>query len=47
LLDGRALALTGAVTMDSNTINAPCIPSPGAAAMLAAGLAGTIARRRR
>lgn len=47
LIAGRALARTGAVTMDSNVITAHCIPTPGAAALLAISFAGLIARKRR
>jgi hypothetical protein len=47
LVEGRALARTGAVTMDSNTITAGCIPTPGAAALLAPVMISFIARRRR
>jgi len=46
LLEGRALARNGAVTMDSNIITAGCIPTPGASLLV--GTAFTwIARRRR
>lgn len=47
LIEGRALARTGAVTMDSNTITAGCIPTPGAAALIALGLTTAIGSRRR
>lgn len=47
LMEGRALALNGAVTMDSNTITACCIPSPGTAALLAVVGVGAMGRRRR
>jgi PEP-CTERM putative exosortase interaction domain len=41
--DGRALALNGAVTLDSNTISdAACIPEPGTVALLGAGLFGLV-----
>lgn len=47
LIEGRAIALSGAVTLDSNIIHAGCIPTPGAVALL--GLAcfrGRSSRRR-
>lgn len=47
LIEGRALARNGAVTMDSNTITAGCIPAPGASLLLGMGFAGVFARRRR
>lgn len=47
IVDGRALARTGAVTLDSNNIVAGCIPSPGAAAVLLLLGPGTMVRRRR
>jgi type VI secretion system secreted protein VgrG len=47
LLEGRALARNGAVTMDTNTITAGCIPAPGAAAMFGAACLGALTRRRR
>lgn len=47
IMDGRALARNGAVTMDSNVITAGCIPTPGAGLLLAAGVgAATFTRRR-
>ncbi|TVQ75835.1 MAG: DUF3494 domain-containing protein [Phycisphaeraceae bacterium] len=47
ILEGRALARNGAVTLDSNLITACCpIPAPGASVMLGACL-GLLARRRR
>jgi len=47
ILDGRAIALTGAVTLDSNTIHTACIPAPGAMLLLGlVGLGGRMARRR-
>ncbi len=48
ILDGRAIALTGAVTLDSNSVSLPTIPTPGASVLLgsaALALCGT--RRRR
>lgn len=45
ITDGSALALNGAVTMDSNMITACVIPTPGAICLL--GLAGLVSRRRR
>ncbi|MCE9618972.1 MAG: DUF3494 domain-containing protein [Planctomycetes bacterium] len=47
ILMGRALAIDGAVTLDSNAIDTTCsvIPAPGAAMVI--GLCGVLARRRR
>lgn len=48
MVDGRLLALNGAVTMDTNTITAPsAVPEPAAAAALMAGLIGLVAGVRR
>jgi type VI secretion system secreted protein VgrG len=47
LIDGRALARNGAVTLDSNTITAGCIPTPGAGVVLGVALLGVGTRRRR
>lgn len=47
LLEGRALARNGSVTMDSNTITAGCIPAPGASLLFATAFAGAFARRHR
>lgn len=47
ILDGRALARTGAVTMDSNRITGACIPAPGTALFLGAAFVGGLARGRR
>jgi type VI secretion system secreted protein VgrG len=47
LIEGRALARNGAVTMDSNTITAGCIPTPGATSLLGVLFFGAVARRRR
>lgn len=49
ILDGRAIALTGAVTLDSNTITTDCIPAPTSAALalIGIGLAATSRRRAR
>ncbi len=47
LLEGRALARNGAVTMDTNSVTAGCIPSPGAVLLLSPVFVGAIARRRR
>ncbi|MEK6701222.1 MAG: ice-binding family protein [Planctomycetota bacterium] len=47
LIEGRALARNGAVTLDSNTITAGCIPTPGAAMLLGIAGIGCGARRRR
>jgi type VI secretion system secreted protein VgrG len=46
LLEGRALARNGAVTLDSNTITAHCIPTPGTAALLITTILSAGARRR-
>jgi type VI secretion system secreted protein VgrG len=47
ITQGRALAITGAVTMDSNVIDATCIPAPSAALLGLGGLAMVGSRRRR
>ncbi len=47
LVEGRALALNGAVTLDSNLIMAGCIPAPGTAAVMAGVFTGIATRRRR
>ncbi len=48
IVDGRALALTGAVTLDSNIINVSIIPAPPVAAMGLVGFgAACLVRRRR
>ncbi|MBX3381047.1 MAG: DUF3494 domain-containing protein [Phycisphaeraceae bacterium] len=48
LIGGRALALHGAVTLDSNIIEAGClVPAPSAAALALVGFAGMGLRRRR
>lgn len=48
IIGGSALARTGAVTLDSNTITAPvCVPAPPAAFLGLLGLAGAAARRRK
>jgi hypothetical protein len=47
LIEGRALARNGAVTMDSNIITAGCIPTPGTTSLLGMMFVGAIARRRR
>lgn len=47
ITEGRAIALTGAVTLDSNIVDVECIPAPGAWALLGlAGLGGRCIRRR-
>lgn len=46
LLEGRALARNGAVTMDTNLITL-CIPSPGTAALFGTLMVGGCVRRRR
>lgn len=45
--EGRAIALTGAVTMDTNRITAGCIPTPGAGVVAGIVCIGATARRRR
>lgn len=47
ILDGRALARNGAVTMDSNAITADCIPGPGGCLVLGSALIGLCASKRR
>ena len=47
LIEGRALARNGAVTMDNNIITASCIPAPGASILLGTVFVGALARRRR
>lgn len=47
IVEGRALALNGAVTLDSNQISAACVPGPGAASALALACGGALAQRRR
>lgn len=42
-LDGRAIALTGAVTLDSNNV----VPEPSSAVLLVSGLVSLLALRRR
>lgn len=46
-LDGRAIALGGAVTMDTNTVTVGVIPEPATASLLAVGLSTLLIRRRR
>lgn len=46
ILDGRALARSGAVTLDSNSITADCIPAPGCVALLGSACLGLNRRRR-
>jgi len=45
LVEGRAIALNGAVTMDDNVITAGCIPTPGATGLM--GVAALVVGRRR
>ncbi len=45
ILDGRTLARSGAVTLDSNFVTADCIPAPGCVALL--GSACLILNKRR
>jgi hypothetical protein len=47
-VNGRAMAINGAVTMDTNTINAPVVPEPSTwfAGALAFGVIGFTERRR-
>lgn len=47
LIEGRALARNGAVTMDSNLITAGCIPTPGAAMVFGTASLAAVAVRRR
>lgn len=47
MIEDRALARTGAVTLDANTITAGCIPAPGAVAVLGAFAFGAMGVRRR
>lgn len=49
IVDGRAIALTGAVTLDSNTVTADCvvIPTPSAAALASLGIGCLAGVRRR
>jgi type VI secretion system secreted protein VgrG len=46
IIDGRALARTGAVTMDSSTISSDCIPTPGVAVLFGSAAIVTGGRRR-
>lgn len=46
LLEGRALARNGAVTMDTNLVTL-CIPAPGTSMLMGAMVLGVSARRRR
>ncbi len=43
ILDGSALALTGAVTMDNNTINVSAVPIPGTILLFGTALLGLAA----
>jgi len=47
IVEGRALAQSGAVTMDSNVITAACIPTPGASLLIGVAIIGLACRRRR
>ncbi len=47
IVEGRALARNGAVTMDSNTVTAGCLPAPGAGFVLASSVFALGAMRRR
>ena len=47
ILDGRALALNGAVTLDSNAINACIVPEPGIFVGIGLPILMLAARRRR
>jgi hypothetical protein len=47
LVEGRALARTGAVTLDSNTITAGCIPAPATSMLAMMGVGGLLLRKRR
>lgn len=46
IVEGRALARNGAVTLDTNTITAGCIPAPGSAGVVLAGAVMMTVRRR-
>jgi hypothetical protein len=46
IVEGRALARNGAVTLDANSIDATCIPSPGSAAAFLLLATHAAARRR-
>jgi Ice-binding-like len=46
ILDGSAIALTGAVTLDTNLITAPAAPEPVSILALGAGIAVLMRRRR-
>jgi type VI secretion system secreted protein VgrG len=47
-INGRALAINGAVTLDTTTVNAPAVPEPGTwpAVVLVCSIAGFTERRR-
>jgi len=47
ILDGRALARNGAVTLDSNIITGGCIPAPGTALLLGFACTAVLGSRRR
>jgi len=48
IIHGRAFALNGSVTLDSNIVDAgPCIPTPGAIGLLCAAGIGLFGSRRR
>lgn len=48
IIHGRAFALNGSTTLDSNIIDAgPCIPTPGAFTLLGAACFGSLISRRR
>ena len=47
IVDGRAIAINGAVTLDSNTVSAGCIPAPGTALMISITCIAMAGTRRR
>ncbi len=47
MIDGRLLALNGAISLDTDTINVPPIPEPAASALLIVALVGLVIGGRR